>query len=174
MTGSSSSGLLATGLDDFIAEKFKESKLDQMIKEDNECAKRLAEDFKKINTLTEYVATKKNMTDYEKANVFVFVAAVKGLGFLSGDIGVFKQLKSLKVGIEEPLDAMKQFLGVISRSLGMLSALVTILNCENSWLTVNPNREKAEKAKDFVEGSLKQLQELQNFVDGVASLKDEA
>ena len=171
----SSVGLLLTNLGEFIADLVRESQLDEMIKEDEKYAKKLLEDFKEIDGHTEFFVMKKITIDKEKENVNVFVAASKGLGFISGGISAYKPMKVLlKSGTKVSSAATKKCLGAVSRSLGVLSADMSILDCINSCLTVNPNRKKAEKAKATVEDSLKQLEELQRVVDGITSLRDGA
>jgi len=173
ITVASTAGLASTSLGDWIADQVKDSNLKEMLKRDEELACRFIEDMKKIDALAAAFLNERVMKTIEEGQKYAFtftlLCIVKGAGILANAIQLYKPLKALFVDGFKLIN--KSSLGFVSLSLGSIVAVLCIIDCVLSWITVNPNREKAEKAKKLIDGTLTDLKRMKDIIDRFAESK---
>lgn len=175
ITVSSTAALAATSLGDWIAEEVKGSKLDKMLKKDQELAELVINDMKKIDILCEdFLRNKLVVSRQEGYGLAIGITVfIKSLGTTALTmITLYKPMKDLFVNgvIRYSGGELKASLGFISRSVGVFTSIVAVADCIISWLSTKPCRKTADEAKQLIDDSMPQLKALKEVV---SRLKDE-
>ena len=180
----SAAGLVATSIGDFIATKVKKSSLKDELDSDKELAEKLSEELKQANRVVERLMDQYSLSKAQ-ATTIVFstinndgqvivngVQILENIEKISEVAHLTKALARLsKIGaFVEQRNAALTAAKVVSQSGArkVLGFVGDIVDCVQSWLSDNPTKASAIKAKEAID---KSIDELQRIMDAIMSCK---
>ena len=176
--------IVATSIGDYIATQVKDSSLKDEISSDKELADKLKEELEAANEVIERLMDQYDLTK-DQATVIVFSSIKNGGQVIIAGVQIFQSVEQIreiaylskalvdlgKIGafVEETTVALTaaRVASGATKVLGVVGAILGVADVVYSWMSENPTRTSAERAKTEIDKSVSELERMKGAINNL-------